>query len=210
MSEPIPVAGAAGIIPSIATDDHHQHWPELGFSARIPPHRDRVVSGSVNRRLISETTSTPLITATPNSLTNPMAADTDRLMSRSQRTRIPPTNENGTFKITRPASRSVAKAKKSHAKTMRIPTVRMSVRRRAGAGQVLELPAPLHPVTVRQFHGRGDSGLRCRPRTRPDPAREYSSGRRSVVGSRGGPITLGPWTVSIWAVAVTEPRPPPA
>src|SRR6266404_3326661 len=81
ISDPIPVARAAGTIPSMATTiimSTGRIWAsEPWITASLAP-----APCSVRLRLISETTSTPLITATPNREMKPTAADTLRLIPR--------------------------------------------------------------------------------------------------------------------------------
>ena len=99
---PIPVARAAGTMPSSATSIIMSTGRNC---ARDPSMMASLseVPGSARRRLISAINNTPLITATPNREMKPTAADTLRLMPRSYRKTMPPTSEKGTFISTSPA-----------------------------------------------------------------------------------------------------------
>ena len=75
--------------------------------------------------MISATTSTPLITATPKSEMKPTAADTLRLTPRTQSATTPPTSENGTLISTNPAWLDLPKAENSNPKISAIVTGRI-------------------------------------------------------------------------------------
>ena len=157
----MPLASAAGIMPSIATTISMNIGRTCAFAPETTA-SSSVVPGSLIRRLISATYNSPPITATPNSVTNPTAAETDRWMPRRYSARMPPTSEKGTLTSTSAASRTDAKATNSSAEHDENRHREDEGQARTCPLQVLELPTPADAVTGRQRHGSGDFGLRLR------------------------------------------------
>ena len=98
------------------------------------------------RRLISEMTSTPLITATPNSEMNPTAADTLRLMPRRYSDHDAADERERHVHQHQPGVVAEPNVKNSSAKIMAIVIGRMNAQPLPRAREVLELPAPVHAV----------------------------------------------------------------
>src|SRR6266853_3988719 len=127
-SDPMPVARAAGTIPSMATTIIMRTGRIWASAPRITASRASIPI-SLRLRLISETMRTPLITATPNSEMKPTAADTLKLMPRRYSANTPPTSENGTLSSTSPAYVVDPNVKNNNAKITAIVTGRMNVSR---------------------------------------------------------------------------------
>ena len=102
MSEPIPRARAAGMRPMSATLIIIRIGRSCVTAPSITARRSRI-SRSCRSRFTYDTSSTPLMTATPKSEMNPTPADTEKLMPRIMRNTTPPTSANGTFISTTPA-----------------------------------------------------------------------------------------------------------